>query len=78
MQACRKSQKVRKSQGLVTYVIPLLQQLQFQSQTEDTIVISRKTSVLGKRKIMNQDLEVNQKMRDVVAKRLKLIDIGEE
>ena len=78
MQGCRKSQKVRKSHGLVTYVIPLLQQLQYQSQTEDTLLISRKTSLLGKRKIMTQDIEVNQKMREVVAKRLKSIDIEEE
>ena len=69
---------MRKQQGLVTYVIPLLQQLQYKSQTEDTMVIPRKTSILGKRKIMTHDLEVNLKMREAVAKRLKTMDIEEE
>ena len=78
MKGCRKSQKVKNQQGLVTYVIPLLQQLQYKSQTEDTLVIPRKTSILGKRKIMTHDLEVNLKMREAVAKRLKTMDIEEE
>lgn len=42
--------KVQKN-GLVTYMIPLLQQMQFKTQTEDVFIISRKnSSMLGKRK----------------------------
>jgi hypothetical protein len=52
--------------------------MQFKSQSEDILIISRKNSLLGKRKIITQDIEVNQKMRDVVAKRLKSIDLEQE
>jgi len=52
--------------------------MQFKSQSEDVMVISRKNSLLGKRKIITHDIEVNLKMREVVAKRLKSIDLEEE
>jgi len=66
---------ITQKHGIISHMIPLINQLSFTRHTEDVIVTKRKgtSSMLGKRKI-DHDIQINLMTKNLLEKRLKVVN----